>query len=46
MKRKSQNWVETQASAQSDLQNLIFGNSDLKLRKGRYQSFLVLSNFA
>ena len=41
----SQNWMETQASAKSPLEKLIFDNSDQKLQKGRYPLFLVLSNF-
>ena len=43
-KNKSQNWAETQASAQSSLQKLIFNNSGEILRKSRYQSFLDFSN--
>ena len=45
MKRRFQNWVEMQASVQSLLKKLIFGNSGEKLCKIRYESFLVLSNF-
>ena len=37
MKRKSQNWVETQPSVQFPLQKLIFGNSS----QSRYYSFLA-----
>ena len=44
-KRKFQNWVETQVSVYCALQKLIFGNSDQNLRKSRYKSFVVLSNF-
>ena len=43
---KSQNWMVWQRSAQSRFQNLIFGNSDQKLDKDRYQSFLILFHFA
>ena len=43
MKRKCQSWVETLGSAQSLLQNLIFGNSGETLRKSRYQRFLVVA---
>ena len=46
MKRKSNNCVETQASAQFPVQRLSIGNSGQNLRKSRSQSFLVLSNFA
>lgn len=38
----SQNWAETQASVQSPLQKLIFGNSGQILHKSRYQSLLIL----
>ena len=43
MLRKSQIWVDT--SAQCPFKKLDFGNSSLKPRKGRYKTFLVLSNF-
>ena len=38
--------MEKQASIQSPLHILVFANSRLNLRKSRYQSFLVLLNFA
>ena len=41
MKRKSQKWVKTWASPQSPFSKLIFCNSGQKLRKKRYQTFLV-----
>ena len=37
--------VETQLTAHSSFQKLNFGNSSQKLRKSRYQIFLVLSSF-
>ena len=43
---KSQNWVETEPSAQSTFQKYSFGNSDEKLRKSKHQHFLVLRIFA
>ena len=46
MKRKSQNWMETQASVQSPLEKIILGNSGQNLHKSRYQSFLALYAFA
>ena len=42
---KSQIWVETEPSAQSPFQKLNLGSSSQKTRKGRYQTFLVLSSF-
>ena len=41
IKRKSQNSMQTQATIQSLLQNLIFKNSSQNLRKSRYHGFLV-----
>ena len=38
--------MQTHASVWSTLQKLIFGNDGQNLRKSRYQSFQVLSNFA
>ena len=43
--RKSQIWVETYPSAHSPFHKLNFGNSSLKTRKSRFQTFLVLSSF-
>ena len=37
---------ETQVSVQSPLQKLVYRNSSRNLLKSRYQSFLVLPNFA
>ena len=45
-KKKSQNWVETQANIQSNQEKLIFENSGQNLRKSRYRSFLAFSSFA
>ena len=39
------NWVETQPYIYSPLKKLNFGNSSRKIRKSRYESFLVLSSF-
>ena len=44
-RKKSQNWLETQASVQSLLQKLFFGYRCQNVRKSRCQSFLVLSIF-
>ena len=44
--KKISNWVEMQASVQSPHQKRIFGSSGQKLRKSRYQTVLVFSNFA
>ena len=44
MGRKSQKWVAREGIIQSLLQRLLFGSSGENLL--RYQSFLVLSNFA
>ena len=43
--RKSQIWMETEPSASSPFQKLIFGNSSQETRKSRYQTFLILSSF-
>ena len=43
--RKSQNCVVTQASAQSPLQKLIFGNSRQNLHKNRYMIFLFFDKY-
>ena len=37
---------DTQVSVQSPLQKLVYGNSIWNLLKNRYQSFLILPNFA
>ena len=39
-------WVKRQTILQSTLWNFVFGNNGQNLRESRYQSFLVLSNFA
>ena len=44
--KKSPNLVETGQCPASPHQKFIFGNYDQNLLKSRYQSFLVLSNFA
>ena len=44
MERRSQKWVATQVIIQSLFQRLLFGRIGENLL--RYQSFLVLSNFA
>ena len=46
MKRTFQNWVESQPTVQSLLHSLIFSNNGQNLHKSRYESFLVLSDFA
>ena len=46
MKLKSHNWIEAKAIVQFPLRKVIFGNIGQNLHKTRYQSFLVLSNFA
>ena len=43
--RKTSNWVETDASAQSPFYKYIFSNSSQKLHRSRFQGFLVLPNF-
>ena len=43
---QSQIWVETEENAQSSFQKQNFGNSIQKLRKSKYQSFLVITSFA
>ena len=42
----SRNWLETEASTQSSFQKWNFSHSGQKLRKRRYQSFLVLPDCA
>ena len=43
---QSQIWVETEENAQSSFKKQNFGNSIQKLRKSKYQSFLVITSFA
>ena len=46
MLEKSKNWEEAEVNYQSPLQKQIFGKSNKKLHRSRFQCFFILFNFA